>query len=110
LFIDVVGYLFAEGPDAAANTGAMSTAVACWRGRSNIGVLVTKAEADQMHQRLSFADESEPEAVTMEVESKTTEVSDVIGPDAGNELIANSKSDQALVNDADEEVHNDLAE
>jgi len=109
LFIDV-GYLFAEGPDAATNTGAMSTAVACWRGRSNISVLITKAEANQMHQRLSFADESEPAAIAMEGESKSAEVNDLTGPGARNELIASSKSDQAVVNNADEEVHNGKVE
>lgn len=63
-----------------------------------------------MHQRLSFADEPEPAAVAMEVESKSTEVNEVTGPDAGNELIATSKSDQAVVNNADEEVENGKVE
>ncbi|KAG6543266.1 hypothetical protein Mapa_015180 [Marchantia paleacea] len=34
-----------------------STAVGCWRGRSNVSLLITKAEAGQMLQRLSLVDE-----------------------------------------------------
>lgn len=74
----------AEGPDAATNIGATDTAVACWRGRTNLSVLITKAEANQMHQRLSFNEDMpsivglkslEQQAVQM---AGDTELADVI--------------------------------
>ena len=96
LYPNVNGSLFAEGPDAPINTGAMNTAVACWKGRSNVGILITKAEANQMHQRISFADDvSRPQetAVALEAELDPTQV--------GSELIG-SKSDQVIGNSIDE--------
>ncbi|KAG0558875.1 hypothetical protein KC19_10G061000 [Ceratodon purpureus] len=105
--------LTTEGPDASTNPGAMSTAVACWKGRSNISVLITKAEANQMYQRLSFGDKvAEPTlaeakpitpdevAVGMEVESKRTQIDDLQSTDAG------SKIDQVVTHNIDEELQN----
>ena len=110
----LIWYLFAEGPDASTNPGAMSTAVACWKGRSNISVLITKAEADQMYQRLSFGDKvaeptlAEAKPITpdevavgmVEVESKRIQIDDLQSTDAG------SKIDQVVTHNIDEELQN----
>ncbi|KAG0558873.1 hypothetical protein KC19_10G060800 [Ceratodon purpureus] len=106
--------LTTEGPDASTNPGAMSTAVACWKGRSNISVLITKAEADQMYQRLSFGDKlaeptlAEAKPITpdevavgmVEVESKRIQIDDLQSTDAG------SKIDQVVTHNIDEELQN----
>lgn len=75
----------------------MSTAVACWRGRSNVSVLVTKAEADQMHQRLCFTDEAEPASDAMDLDSKTKEGDELTGAHAARDDLTASHS--AVVED-----------
>jgi hypothetical protein len=99
---------FAEGPDAPINTGAMGTAVACWKGRSNVGILITKAEANQMHQRISFADDdvsrSQEAAVAVEAELDPPQGGKLTIIDAENEL--NVQSDQVIGNSIDEEPQN----
>lgn len=105
LYTIVNGPSFAEGPDAPINTGAMGTAVACWKGRSNVGILITKAEANQMHQRISFADDdasrSQEAAVAVEAELDPPQGGNLTIIDAENELNV-SKSDQVIGNSIDE--------
>lgn len=93
-----MGLSFADGPDAPINTGAMGAAVACWKGRSNVGILITKAEANQMHQRISFTDDVSrpPEAaVAVEAELDPTQGGNMTSANAGNYLKV-SNSDQVI--------------
>lgn len=100
LYIKVNGPSFAEGSDAPINTGAMGTAVACWKGRSNVGILITKAEANQMHQRISFADDEVSRSQEAAVEAEL-DPGNMTSTDAGSELNV-SKSDAMIGNSIDE--------
>lgn len=86
----------AEGPDAATNIGASDTAVACWRGRTNVSVLITKAEANQMHQRLSFGDDEGT------FTNRTSEVEAV--PTGGGALPVEKAGSEAQVDDKSAEI------
>jgi len=86
-----------EGPDAATNIGASDTAVACWRGRTNVSVLITKAEANQMHQRLSFGD------AEVTLTNQTSEV-EVVPAAEGGPLQAEKAGSEAQVNEKSAEI------
>ncbi|KAG0566732.1 hypothetical protein KC19_7G083400 [Ceratodon purpureus] len=75
-----------EGPDAPINSGAVGTAVACWKGRSNVGILITKAEANQMHQRISFADDDVSRSEEAVVAVEASQGGNMTSVDAGSEL------------------------
>ncbi len=47
-----------DGADKVSSDQPLATAVGCWRGRTNVSLLITKAEAGQMLQRLSLNDET----------------------------------------------------
>lgn len=49
-----------DGADKVSSDQPLATAVGCWRGRTNVSLLITKAEAGQMLQRLSLNDETLP--------------------------------------------------
>ncbi|KAH9558782.1 hypothetical protein CY35_06G025200 [Sphagnum magellanicum] len=49
-----------DGADKVSSDQPLTTAVGCWRGRTNVSLLITKAEAGQMLQRLSLNDETLP--------------------------------------------------
>lgn len=87
----------AEGPDAATNIGASDTAVACWRGRTNVSVLITKAEANQMHQRLSFGD------AEVTLTNQTSEV-EVVPAAEGGPLQAEKAGSEAQVDEKSAEI------
>ena len=86
LYTNVNGPPFAEGPDAPINSGAVGTAVACWKGRSNVGILITKAEANQMHQRISFADDDVSRSEEAVVAVEASQGGNMTSVDAGSEL------------------------
>ncbi|CAK9274340.1 unnamed protein product [Sphagnum jensenii] len=49
-----------DGADKVSSDQPLATAVGCWHGRTNVSLLITKAEAGQMLQRLSLNDETLP--------------------------------------------------
>lgn len=101
-----------EGPDAAINGGSMGIAVACWKGRNNVSILITKAEANQMHQRLSFVDDpvSGPQETAGAIggELATTLSNDATITDAGSDLKRSPKDDQVVADSIVEEPQNGI--
>lgn len=88
----------------------MGVAVACWKGRNNVSILITKAEANQMHQRLSFADDpvSGPHetAGAIGAESPSTRSNDATIVDTGSDLKESPNDDQFVADSIIEEPQN----
>lgn len=90
----------------------MGIAVACWKGRNNVSILITKAEANQMHQRLSFVDDpvSGPQETAGAIggELATTLSNDATITDAGSDLKRSPKDDQVVADSIVEEPQNGI--